>query len=117
MGAMTRKKKNAIAKEGFDVVTYSQGGDAQRVAASAPRPVASEGGPSARGPPSELLTTEEVAAILRCSESSLNKWRVAGNGPRFVYVGSRVRYTRGDLAEFIASSTRASTSQAAAMPP
>jgi hypothetical protein len=42
---------------------------------------------------------------------------VAGNGPRFVYVGSRVRYTRGDLAEFIASSTRASTSQAAAMPP
>ena len=64
------------------------------------------------GPPSELLTTEEVAAILRCSESSLNKWRVAGNGPRFVYVGSRVRYTRSDLAEFIASSTRASTSQA-----
>jgi hypothetical protein len=113
-----RKKRNTIAKEAFDVVTYSQGGDAQPVvAASAPRPVASEGGPSARAPPSELFTTEEVAAILRCSESSLNKWRVAGSGPRFVYVGSRVRYTRSDLAEFIASSTRSSTSQQVAMPP
>jgi excisionase family DNA binding protein len=112
---MTRKKKNTVAKEGFDVVTYSQGGGAQRVAASAPRPVAGEG-PSARGPPSELLTTEEAAAVLRCSESSLNKWRVTGNGPRFVRVGSRVRYSRADLADFIADQTRTSTSQAASPP-
>ena len=44
----------------------------------------------------QLLTVQEVAAQLRCSVSSLNKWRLTGNGPRFVYVGARVRYRAAD---------------------
>jgi hypothetical protein len=38
-----------------------------------------------------LLTVEEVAGLLRCSVSSLNKWRLTGRGPPFVYVGHLVR--------------------------
>jgi hypothetical protein len=29
-----------------------------------------------------LLTVEEAAALLKCSVSSLNKWRIMGLGPR-----------------------------------
>jgi excisionase family DNA binding protein len=57
-----------------------------------------------------LLTIDEAAAILRCSRFSLNKWRITGSGPAFVYVGRRVRYRRADLAAFIVTSTRRSTS-------
>jgi hypothetical protein len=57
-----------------------------------------------------LLTVDEAAAILRCSVHSLNKWRLTGQGPKFIYVGRRVRYSRAALADFIATSTRNSTS-------
>ena len=57
-----------------------------------------------------LLTVDEAAAILRCSKASLDKWRLTGKGPAFIYVGRRVRYRRADLAAFIAASTRFSTS-------
>ena len=60
---------------------------------------------------SPLLTVGEAADILRCSVSSLNKWRCSGRGPRFVRVGSRVRYRRADLAKYISELTRSSTSQ------
>jgi hypothetical protein len=62
----------------------------------------------------QLLTVGEAAAILRCSVSSLNKWRLRGSGPKFLYVGRRVRYRAADLAAFIAASTRFSTSAGAA---
>jgi predicted DNA-binding transcriptional regulator AlpA len=58
-----------------------------------------------------LLTVRECVHLLRCSVSALNKWRVSGGGPRFVYVGSRVRYRPADIAAYIAEQTRASTSQ------
>jgi hypothetical protein len=58
----------------------------------------------------QLLTVGEAAAILRCSPHSLNRWRLTGGGPKFIYVGRRVRYARAALADFIASSTRRSTS-------
>jgi hypothetical protein len=60
--------------------------------------------------PLALLTTAEVAALLRLSVSILNKWRLAGRGPQFVKVGTRVRYRLHDVAIFIAASTRGSTS-------
>jgi hypothetical protein len=60
--------------------------------------------------PTKLHTVEETAEFLRCSTFSLNKWRLSGDGPRFLYVGRRVRYRAADLAAFIASSTRLSTS-------
>ena len=58
----------------------------------------------------QLLTVDEAAEILRCSAASLNKWRLTGGGPKFIYVGRRVRYARAELADFIARSTRRSTS-------
>jgi excisionase family DNA binding protein len=59
----------------------------------------------------QLLTVGEAAALLRCSRHSLNRWRLTGQGPRFVRVGRRVRYARVALADFIAASTRTSTSE------
>jgi hypothetical protein len=58
----------------------------------------------------QLLTVNEAAKILRCSVASLNRWRLTGEGPRFIYVGRRVRYARTALAAFINASTRRSTS-------
>jgi predicted DNA-binding transcriptional regulator AlpA len=68
-----------------------------------------------QGPPQwreadRLLTVREVAEFLRCSKSSLDKWRLTGDGPRFVCVGSRVRYRASDVVAFIERQTRASTS-------
>jgi hypothetical protein len=40
----------------------------------------------------QLLTVGEAAALLRCSRHSLNRWRLTGKGPKFIYVGRRVRY-------------------------
>jgi predicted DNA-binding transcriptional regulator AlpA len=61
-----------------------------------------------------LLNVCEVAALLRCSASSLNKWRLDGSGPMFVRVGSRVRYRRADVIGWVNAQTRSSTSQSAA---
>jgi hypothetical protein len=60
--------------------------------------------------PDRLHTVKEAADFLRCSTFSLNKWRLTGGGPKFIYVGRRVRYRAAELAAFIASSTRLSTS-------
>ena len=61
---------------------------------------------------SDLLTTPETAEVLRCSKSSLDKWRLKGLRPKFVRVGSRIRYRASDVAEFVAAQTRSSTSAA-----
>jgi hypothetical protein len=61
--------------------------------------------------PDTLWTTEEVSAVLCISTSSLTKWRLVGRGPRFVRVGSRVRYRPADVAAFIEAGTRSSTSE------
>ena len=72
--------------------------------------------PNDTGQPSHadaLLTVGEAAELLRVSVSCLNKWRVYGGGPRFVYVGRRVRYRPADIASYVTSSIRTSTSQTA----
>jgi excisionase family DNA binding protein len=84
-------KKNAIAKIERDVVSFDGAGVGH------------------------LLTVEEAAGLLRCSVSSLNKWRLTGGGPPFVRVGSRVRYSIADLNTYIARRTATSTS--AEVPP
>lgn len=85
--------------------------NARRLTSSKPNATHAGDGTSARGPPDPLLTVREAANILRCSVSLLNKWRLIGRGPRFVYVGSRVRYRAADLSAFISELTRTSTSQ------
>jgi helix-turn-helix protein len=57
-----------------------------------------------------LLTTQEVADRLRCSVSCLNKLRVSGTGPPFIYVQRRVRYHPSDVAAYIEAQRRISTS-------
>jgi hypothetical protein len=90
------RKKNTIAKIGKRAVTFGEHG-AVELSPGQPSLVPGRG-PSARGPPIDpLLTVPEVADLLRCSVSSLNKWRLSGNGPKFVYVGRRVRYRPSDI--------------------
>ena len=62
---------------------------------------------------SEILTTNQAAAHLALGSSTLEKWRCAGTGPKFLRLGMRrVGYHKADLDEWIASRPRlASTSE------
>jgi hypothetical protein len=105
-------KQNAIAKVGYDIVTFAGDGVALPLPDQHRRllDLYLTGHPPT-GPP-VLLTVGEVALLLRCSISSLNKWRVFGRGPDFVKVGSRVRYRLADIAAWVKDETRSSTSAA-----
>lgn len=62
----------------------------------------------------ELLTAETVAAMFGgLSLRTLERWRVEGRGPRYIKVGKRVMYRQQDLAAFVESRARRSTSEAA----
>jgi predicted DNA-binding transcriptional regulator AlpA len=50
---------------------------------------------------SHLLRENDAAAYLSLSPKTLARWRWAGMGPRFVKLGSAVRYQIGDLDLFI----------------
>jgi excisionase family DNA binding protein len=105
-------RRNTVAKVGKGIVSFDRTGkgiDAQAHRHDEGHHVE----PKARGPPAvvdPLLTVEEVAELLRCSVSCLNKWRVLGVGPHFVRIGKRVRYHRAAVAAYIAQQTRVSTS-------
>jgi excisionase family DNA binding protein len=58
-----------------------------------------------------LLTQGDVAARLRLSERTLERWRVSGDGPPFVKAGRRVRYRDDDLKDWIATHLCHSTSE------
>lgn len=47
-----------------------------------------------------LLKGEDVAEILGISSRTLANWRSLGRGPRFVKVGSNVRYRPNDVREY-----------------
>lgn len=59
------------------------------------------------------LNTQGAAAYLGLSESTLEKARVYGNGPRYVKLGRAVRYRITDLEDWLSSRTVSSTSEAA----
>jgi predicted DNA-binding transcriptional regulator AlpA len=50
-----------------------------------------------------------TANILGLSVSTLNKWRVTGDGPHFVKMGRRVAYRDDDIDRWLAERRRAST--------
>lgn len=55
-------------------------------------------------PPPLLLNVREAAARLGLSKSTLDKWRCAGKGPRYVKSTDRaVRYDPADLDAWIAA--------------
>lgn len=49
----------------------------------------------------ELMRTKKVAAELRVSERTLERWRNKGEGPPFVEMGGGIYYRRADLAEYL----------------
>ena len=58
----------------------------------------------------DLLTTDEGAKYLRLSPRTLERYRVTGEGPRFLKVGRRVLYRQSDLDEWLKNKSRRSTS-------
>lgn len=50
--------------------------------------------------PGELVTEAEAAETLKCSRTTLANARSAGRGPRFVKIGTMVRYFRSTLTEW-----------------
>ena len=59
-----------------------------------------------------LLTQREAASVLRLSERTLERWRVAGIGPRFVRLGRRsIRYRQQNVDAYVAARVVASTSE------
>jgi len=68
----------------------------------------------------DLLTTFEAAQFLRLSVPTLERMRLAGNGPIFIKLGpgkrARVVYRRADLDAWLLAQRRGSTSQRDSMP-
>jgi predicted DNA-binding transcriptional regulator AlpA len=49
-----------------------------------------------------LLTTNEVAELLRVNRSTLSRWRAAGVGPRTVWLSpSTPRYRSADVEDWL----------------
>jgi len=51
--------------------------------------------------PKILLKEQKAAERLDVAVKTLQKWRVQGEGPKFVKLGRSVRYTEEDLEEYI----------------
>ena len=49
----------------------------------------------------ELLTVQELAALLKVPVSTVYSWRHLGVGPRGIRVGRYVRYRRADVEAFL----------------
>jgi predicted DNA-binding transcriptional regulator AlpA len=58
-----------------------------------------------------VLDTAGVSGRTGVSVSTLEKWRVAGIGPRFLKLGRLVRYAEADIESWLASRRVASTSE------
>ena len=56
-----------------------------------------------------LLTEREASGVLGLSVRTLQKWRLQGNGPHFLKLGSAVRYDPQDLEQYIETARRRST--------
>lgn len=53
--------------------------------------------------PDDLLTTSEVALMLRAPDSTLRYWRYLGSGPKSFRLGRRVVYRRRDVNDWLAN--------------
>ena len=58
----------------------------------------------------DLLATGEAAALVGLSPRTLERYRVTGEGPRFLKLGRRVVYPRLELDNWLATKVRRSTS-------
>ena len=62
-----------------------------------------------------LLTEQEASRALGLRVRTLQKWRLRGNGPRFLELGGAVRYDPQDLEQSIEAARRRSTSDPEAL--
>lgn len=59
-----------------------------------------------------LLTPKLVADMLGLTERTLERWRITGEGPRYVKLSrSTVRYLPDDVRDFVQAGLRANTAQ------
>ncbi len=66
--------------------------------------------PAPSNNPNRLLTEKEVEAEYGINHRTLQAWRVRGGGPKFLKIGRSVRYRRKDIAAWLDSQTKRSTS-------
>lgn len=62
----------------------------------------------------QLLTNDQTADLLGVSRRTLPVWRVYGKGPKFVKLGTLVRYKRTEIEAWVAQHSHASTSSVGA---
>jgi excisionase family DNA binding protein len=53
----------------------------------------------------EILTINEVAAMLKCSPTTLYRWRKEGTGPKYFNLRGDVRYKLSEINAFIDQQT------------
>ena len=63
--------------------------------------------------PHDLLTTAEVALILRAPVSTVRYWRYLNTGPKCFKLGRRVVYRRADVHTWLAEQEAAGRGRAA----
>ena len=51
--------------------------------------------------PSELISADETAKLLRVKEATLTAWRNQKRGPAYLKIGRFVHYRRGDICEWL----------------
>jgi excisionase family DNA binding protein len=51
--------------------------------------------------PTHMMTEKEVADYLHVSLSTVRRWRLLKQLPRFTKIGSAVRYKPSDVADFL----------------
>lgn len=59
----------------------------------------------------KLITAGQTATLLGVRVTTLESWRLRGNGPRYRKIGRLVRYAETDVLAWIDAQTRTSTSQ------
>ena len=62
----------------------------------------------------ELINAKQTAQHLCITEGTLAKWRLNGEGPRFIRVNRRIAYDPRDVNEWLDARRVSSTSQEAA---
>ena len=64
--------------------------------------------------PSTLLSTSQLSDLLGVDPRSIERWRQTGDGPRYLKLGSLVRYDPGDVDTWLAERSAQSTSSESA---
>jgi hypothetical protein len=59
----------------------------------------------------QLLTAKSLSERIGVTEGCLAKWRLTGEGPRFIRVQRRIMYDPADIAEWLDARRVNSTSQ------